>query len=239
MVDFINEVEEELRKDEYNKLLRRYGPFLLGAIIAVVAATGYMEWSKSTADKAARSVSYAYVDAGEKAQSGDVDGAVADFIAISEQAPSGYSGLSLMRAASLRLEEGNRDGAIALFDQAAAKFEKPRHKQLAQIKAAYILAGDGRFADVSARLGALAAKDQPYEDLSRELLGFAAMQSGDMSTARQQFSYLDSIPGVMPSVKLRAEQYLSLMKTDQAAMATLPTDPVETPSPTEATGEDE
>jgi len=34
VVDFINEVEEELRKDEYNRLLRRYGPYILAVIVA-------------------------------------------------------------------------------------------------------------------------------------------------------------------------------------------------------------
>lgn len=235
MVDFINEVEEELRKDEYNRLLKRYGPFLIGLIVAVVAATGYMEYRKSSADKAARAVSFAYVQAGEKVVD-NPQGAVTDFIAISKKAPSGYAGLSLMRAAAIELDQGNRERAVELFDQAAATFEMPRHAQLAQLKAGYVLAGDGRYADVANRMGPLAAKDQPYEYLARELLGFAAMQDGNLSGAREQFSYLDNIPGVSPSVKARAAQYLSLMKVDSAAKALAPadetvTDDMNTPNP--------
>lgn len=240
MVDFINEVEEELRKDEYNRLLKRYGPFLIGLIVAIVAATGYMEYRKSSADKAARAVSYAYVQANEKAET-NPRGAVSDFVAISEKAPSGYAGLSLMRAASLELDAGNRDRAVALFDQAASKFEKPRHVQLAQLKAGYILAGDGRYDDVRSRMATLAAKDQPYESLARELLGFAAMQSGDMAGAREQFSYLENIPGILPSVQSRASQYLSLMKVDNASAAVVPTDttPDAVPEPTPTEGQDD
>ena len=48
MVDFINEVEEELRKDEYNRLLRRYGPYILAVIVAIVAGTGFLEYQKYT-----------------------------------------------------------------------------------------------------------------------------------------------------------------------------------------------
>ena len=229
MVDFINEVEEELRKDEYNRLLKKFGPLIVAVIIAIIAATGYMEWRKSSADRMARAVSVAYVQAGEKASDGNAQGAIADFIAISKQAPSGYAGLSLMRAAALEIEAGNRDRAVGLFDEAAGVFEKPRHKQLAQLKAGYFLAGDGRYDDVRARMAPLAAQDQPYEDLARELLGFAAMRAGDMSAAREQFSYLDSIPGVLDTVKMRASQYLSLMKTDDAAKAPAPTDTTVTP----------
>ena len=53
------------------------------------------------------------------------------------------------------------------------------------------------------------------------------MQSGDAAAAREQFSYLESIPGVAQTVQARAAQYLSLMKTDSAAA--VPVDTTETP----------
>jgi len=222
VADFINEVEEELRKDEYNKLLKKWGPFLLGIIIAIIAVAGYFEWQKSGADKASRATSAAYVEAGNLAGEGDVDKAYNQFVDIASKAPSGYAGLSLVRAASLKLEQGDRTEAVRLFDQAAQKFESPRHVQLAQLKAAYILASEGRYDDVSSRLGPLAEKDQPYEYLARELLGFSAMQSGNDSKARQEFSYLATIPGVPAGIQQRAEEIMSLIKVDSAAAMSVP-----------------
>ena len=227
MVDFINEVEEELRKDEYNRLLKKFGPLLVGIVAVIIGGTAYLEWTKSTDDKAARATSYAYVQAGKLASDGNNAQAIKDFVAISEKAPSGYAGLSLMRAAAISLREGERAQAVSFFDRAAQTFEQPRHRQLAQIKAVYILAGDGRYDDVRSRLGTLAQSDQPYEYLARELLGFAAMQSGDMSGAREQFSYLSTIPGVTDTIASRAEQYLSLMTVDAAANAPALTDTTE------------
>ena len=243
MVDFINEVEEELRKDEYNRLLKKFGPLLVAIVALIIGGTAYMEWQKSSEDKAARATSYAYVQAGKLASDGNNDQAIKEFLAISEKAPSGYAGLSLMRAAAISMREGERAEAVSFFDRAAQTFEKPRHKQLAQIKAAYILAGDGRYDDVRSRLGTLAQADQPYEFLARELLGFAAMQNGDMSAAREQFSYLSTIPGVTDTIASRAAQYLSLMEVDAAANAPAPVDttdaaPTETAA-TEETPDDE
>jgi hypothetical protein len=239
VVDFINEVEEELRKDEYNRLLKKFGPLLIGIVALIIGGTAFMEWQKSSEDKAARATSYAYVQAGKLASDGKNDEAIRDFLAISEKAPSGYAGLSLMRAAAISLREGERAQAVSFFDRAAQTFELPRHKQLAQIKAAYILAGDGRYDDVRSRLGSLAQPDQPYEYLARELLGFAAMQTGDMSAAREQFSYLSTIPGVTETIAARAAQYLSLMAVDtqDAALAIAPTD--ETDEPKEDMTDDE
>ena len=212
MVDFVSEVQEELRKDDYNRWLKKYGPFLLAAIIAAIMATAYLEWKKIQDANTARSMSVAYTAASEKAENGNNAGAIADYLALSETAPGGYAGLSLMRAAELEMSGGNIARAISLLDQAAAKFEMARHAQLAQIKAAYILAGEGRYDDVRIRVTPLAEKDQPYEFLARELLGFAAKETGDVAAAEEQFSYLERIPGVPESIQQRATQNLALMR---------------------------
>lgn len=219
MVDFINEVEEELRKDEYNRLLRRYGPYIVAIIVAIVAATGFLEYQKYTQDQSARATSASYVDASDKAAAGDVEQSITEFMAIAEKAPAGYAGLSLVRAATLKLESGDSTEAVRLLDRAASTFETRRHAQLAQIKAAYILANEGAYSDVINRIGPLMEKDAPYEFLARELMGFAALKSGDETLAREQFGYLESIPGVPAPIKERAKQNLSLMRTASAAAA--------------------
>ena len=218
MVDFINEVEEELRKDEYNRLLRRYGPLILAVIVAIVAGAGFIEYQKYAKDKAARATSASYVAASDAAAAGNVDESIAGFMDIADKAPAGYAGLSLVRAAALKLEAGDSGEAVRLLDRAANTFETQRHAQLAQIKAAYILANDGAYSDVINRIGPLMEKDAPYEFLARELMGFAALKSGDETLAREQFGYLESIPGVPATIKERAKQNLSLMRTASAAV---------------------
>jgi hypothetical protein len=214
VVDFINEVEEELRKDEYNRLLRRYGPVLLSIIIIIVIIAGIIEFRKYSEDNAARATSASYVSASDKAAAGETLTAISDFLSLSEKAPSGYSGLALMRAAALQLDSGNNIEAVRLFDNASTRFTLPRHSQLAEIKAAYILASEGQHSDVINRLGPLAQKDAPYEFLARELLGLSALASGDTKMAQKQFSYLEFIPGVPPNIRNRAKQSLSLMKVN-------------------------
>jgi len=48
-------------------------------------------------------------------------------------------------------------------------------------------------------------------------VGFAGLKSGDEALAREQFAYLESIPGVPATIKERAKQNLSLMRTASAA----------------------
>ncbi|MCF6221516.1 MAG: tetratricopeptide repeat protein [Robiginitomaculum sp.] len=216
MVDFINEVEEELRKDKYNQLLRKFGPYIVAVIFMIVAVTGYTEYNKSKISNTAKSASAAYVSASKVEASGDLQAAINKFTALASVAPDGYAGLSLTRAAGLKVQLGDMDGAVSLFDQAAEKFSHPIHKDLASLKAAYILLDQGRYDDVQARAGQLALDGAPYADLAKELLAHAALKSGDTATARTQFAYLSNAPGVLGGVKSRAGQALALIAANRA-----------------------
>jgi len=239
LVDFINEVEEELRKDKYNELLRKYGPYIVAAIFVIVAATGYMEYRKNKIANTAEAASATYMSAGKLEEAGDLQGAINKFVGLAKVAPDGYAGLSLSRAAGMKVQLGNLNGAVSLFDQAAEKFDKPIHKDLASLKAVYILLDQGRYADVQARAGLLAVDGAPYADLAKEALAHAALKSGDIEAARTGFAYLSNAPGVLPGVKTRAAQSLALLnanrplvKLDSGAVeGDLPAPEPEAPSP--------
>jgi len=127
-----------------------------------------------------------------------------------------------MRAAAIREDQGDSLGAVRFFDKAAEQFSTPRHKQLAQLKAAYLLADQGAYSDVIGRVTTLAETEAPYEFLARELLGYAHAESGDQTAAREQFAYLTSIPGVPATVKQRAEQSMALMNAKSSLSAAKP-----------------
>lgn len=222
MVDFINEVEEELRKDDYNRLLKKYGPAIGVILFLVVAGAGFIEYRKYADDKKAQAVSAVYTAADKKLDEGNPDTAVAAFADLGATGPDGYAGLALMRAAAIRQDQGDVLGAVQFFDQAAEKFSLPRHKQLAQLKAAYLMADQGAYADVIGRVSPLAERDAPYEFLARELLGYAHSEAGDTASAREQFAYLTSVPGVPATVKQRAEQSMALMGTKATLSAPEP-----------------
>ena len=238
MVDFINEVEEELRKDDYNRLLKKFGPLIGVILFLVLAGTGYIEYRKYADDKKAQAVSAIYTAADTQLDSGQADDAVTAFVDLGETGPEGYAGLALMRAAAILQNQGDPESAIRYFDQAAEKFTSARHKQLAQLKSAYLLADLGAYSDVIGRMTPLAEKDAPYEYLARELLGYAHAESGDAASAREQFAFLTSVPGVPPTVKQRAEQSMALMSTTASLSAPEPVTPKESTTQEDVTNED-
>ena len=238
MVDFINEVEEELRKDDYNRLLKKYGPAIGIVLFLIIAGTGFLEYKKYAADKKAQAVSAIYTAADKQLDEGSQDQAVAAFIDLGATGPEGYAGLSFMRAAAIREDQGDALGAVRLFDKAAEVFTIPRHKQLAQLKAAYLLADQGAYSDVVGRVTPLAETEAPYEFLARELLGYAHAESGDQVSAREQFAYLTSIPGVPETVKQRAEQSMALIGAKAALAVPQPISEPTTETQEDATDEE-
>ncbi len=231
MVDFISEVQEELRKDDYNLWLKKYGPYLAALIVLIVAGTALFQWREYRAEQVSESTSYDYIEVVDSIGD-DKTGAVAKFTTLSQNAPDGYAGISLLRAAELELENGNKEKAVAFFDDAATKFSKKRHIQLAQLKAGYILAGLGKFEDVKSRIEPLTQKDEPYQYLARELMAYAAQETNDLKTARMHLSYIETSPGAPESIVRRAKQNLLILNTSASDATTAPTE-TEMTSPAE------
>ncbi len=238
MVDFINEVEEELRKDKYNELLRKFGPLIIAIIIGVVAVSGYVEFQKYSKSKKARATAASYTQAAKLADVGDLQAAIEKFIAISKVSPDGYAGLSLSRAAGLKVQLGDLDSAVNLFDRSATAFSEPIHKDLSSLKASYILMELGRYDEVKTRASALAVDGAPYRDLAKELLAHAYLETGDMEAARSEFAYLANAPGILNGVKSRAKQAMMLMNAN-IEIAPLSVNVEDLPSPVPDKPEDD
>jgi len=85
-------------------------------IIAIVAVAGFLEFQKYTQDQSARATSASYIQASDNAAAGNVDQSIKEFLAIADKAPAGYAGLSLVRAAALKLEAGESTEAVSLLE---------------------------------------------------------------------------------------------------------------------------
>lgn len=235
MVDFISEVEEELRKDKYNALLRKFGPYIVGLIVAIVAVTGYLEWREHSDATIARSASASYMDAARLTESGDLDAAITKYSQLAAVAPSGYAGSSYASMAAILMQQGKYDEAVAAYDRAAQEYEQTEHSDLSRLKAIYILLDQERYEDVRARAAALIGPDAPYSDLAREAEAAALLGLGKSDEALQKFTYLSNAPGTLAGVQVRAEQAVLLQNSVRKQV---PPPAPETPNSPETPSED-
>ena len=70
MADFIDEVDEEVRRERMQSLWKRWSPLIVGAVVLLlVAVAGWQFWQNYRADKAA-AASAAFTAALNEAQAG-------------------------------------------------------------------------------------------------------------------------------------------------------------------------
>ena len=230
MVDFVEEVEEQLRSDRYRSLARRAWPWFLAALVAVVVgwlvAWGYNAWR----DRNIGHASVAYDKAISDLAQGDQTGAYTALDGIGKSGPAGYRTLALLEQGNLRLSAGKNTEAVAIFDQAANSAPNAILADFARLRAAQALLDAAPYAQLAPRLQALIGDKKPFGLQARELLAMAKLEAGQTAAAKADFSALSITLGVTQSMRSRAEAAIGLIDSGQAgavlqvakAAATLP-----------------
>lgn len=181
------EVDEELRGDRMRALWKRFGPYLIGGAVAVVALVavneGWAWWQNSNAARA----SDQFYTALEIADGTDTAAAQKAFADVEAQGVSGYATLARFRQASLLAKDGKADEAIAAYDALSTSESNQHIKSLALIFAADLFIDKGDVPAVEQRVGGLAVAGNPMRNAAREALGLAQYKAGDLEAARATF----------------------------------------------------
>ncbi len=114
---FIDEVSEEVRRDRMFSLWKRYGPFVIGAVVAVVIATGVKAWLDGEAADAARQAGGALIAA---ADAPPAEAAAALESLAAETDHKGAALLARLRAAAALAAAGETAKAADAYDEVAA-----------------------------------------------------------------------------------------------------------------------
>lgn len=235
MVDFIEEVEEQLRSDRYRALARTWLPWFAAALAATVVGWlgvwAYNSWQDGNIARASTVYDKGLAALGQN----DATGAYADFETIGKTGPSGYRTLALIQQGNIRLAGGKTDEAVALYDSAAKAAPNSAVGDLARLKSALALLDTAPYPQLDTRLSALIGPKKPFDMQAREALAIAKLAAGKMAQARADFSALMLSLGVTDAMRQRAQEAIALIDSGQAktvvdAAATAATLPP--PSPT-------
>lgn len=188
MSDIFREVEEELRHEHYKRLWDKFGPYVIGiAVLIVVGTGGYRGWEAWQASRAAEAGDR-YVTALQSASEGELQSAEAELLAISLEAPSGYTVLAKLRAASIKAQAGEADAALDAFAAIAADSGvKDIFRGAARIHAGYLLVDHGDLGKVKDQVSVLTESDDAWRHSAREVMGLAHYKAGDLEEARKWF----------------------------------------------------
>lgn len=208
---FIQEIQEDLRREKALKLWKRYGPYVIGVLVAVVIATaavvGWQQYQQAQRAKEGR----LFAEAAALAEDGQQEQAAAAFAALAKEAGSGYADLARLREADARLAAGDRDAAVtALEELAGDSSADKRLAAIARLKAATLMLDTASVADIQGRVQPLIDEGGPWRPLAEELVALAQLKAGDRDAAAQAFARLSDDAEAPAGVRRRAMELAEL-----------------------------
>jgi hypothetical protein len=205
VADIFQEVDEEVRREQLKKLWQRYGNYMVAACIVVVLAVGGWRGYEWWQGKNAAAAGAAFERAVALAASGKHEEAEAAFAKLATDGTGGYRVLSRLREAA-QIARTDPKAAVKAYDEVAADRSVDQvMRDLATVRAAYLLVDTSSYGDLRARLEPLTGADRPFRHSARELLALAAWKEGDMAAARQWADAILTDPQSPPGTRSRAE----------------------------------
>ncbi|MGA3398236.1 MAG: tetratricopeptide repeat protein [Acetobacteraceae bacterium] len=214
MVDIFDEVDEELRAERAQQLLKRYAGLIIAAALLVIAATGGWQawrWWQARQDMAAGQRYLAAMALMQSpAAASNQQGITDDFDALARTAPEGYRTLARLQAAALRAQHGDLKGATALWnDVASDSSADPLLRDLASLLWCQQQIDTGDPALLEARLKALAEPGNAWRALAQEQLALLDLRQGRTEAAKTALSKLAQDVTAPNGVRERAAALLA------------------------------
>jgi hypothetical protein len=213
--DIFQEVDEEVRREQFKKLWDRYGVYLIALCFWIVAGVagwrGYEWWeTKKAAEAGAQFQSAVALSAeGKNKEAEDA------FTKLTTGGTSSYRMLAKFREAA-EVARHDQKGAVAIYDQLAADSGFGRVLQdLAALRAGSMLVDTAPYSDIAKRLEPLTAPDRAFRHSARNMLALAAWRAKDV-TAMRQWSDMILADGETPSgTRGQIQMLLALSDADK------------------------
>jgi hypothetical protein len=208
--DIFNEVDEEVRREQLKKLWERYSNLIIGVAILLVAAVGAWRGYEFWQARKAAEAGAAYEAALKLSDEGKHSEAEEAFGKLAAQGTSGYRVLARMRQAA-ELGATDPKAGIAAYDAIAGEPGAPLVRELAAIRAAFLLVDTAKLDEMTQRLEPLTGPASSYRHTARELLALSAWRNGDAAAARRWAGAAASDPEAPQGVRSRVEVLNSLL----------------------------
>ena len=208
MADIFSEVDEDLRRDQYENLWKRYGKYIIAAAAMAVLVTGSaVGWKEY--DKRARMEAGASFEAA-KALAGSGDNTLAA-TAFENLAGSRYGNVARLEQAAALIASGDEAGGISIYDKISSDLSDDRFGGLATLLAAQKFLEKGDVQAARSRLEALIGVDKPWRYSAQEMIALAALIDGDIDTAIKVFKELIADDDAPEGVRSRAAEMVAAL----------------------------
>lgn len=208
----LREIEEDLRREKYERLWKRYGIFVIAAVVLlVVGVAGYKVWEYRN-NRSHMQAEQTLTTAMQLAET-DKEAAEQKLQQLIDDAPPGYAMLAAFQRAALLTDAGDVQGARKIYESLQQTAPSPLYRDFAAVRDAMAaLAAEALPLDADAirdRLQPITAASNPWRYSAEELIAIIDMRAGQTSQARDRLSTLASDAGAPPDLRSRAQQLLT------------------------------
>ena len=221
MSDFIREVDEEYRQDQFRHFLARYWVLLLLLVVLILAGAGGWRGYQYYRQQQAEAAGARYFDAVGTAPT-DGKAAAAALERLGQGQATGFGLLARLRAAGDLGQSDAAAGAKAFDAIAADAAVAQEFREVAALRAGILLADTAPPDELRRRLEPLADANSAYRSVAREMLAVAALKRGDDAEAGRWLDAIEADPQASPDSRQRAGFFLGLVRAGKTAAKTPP-----------------
>ena len=213
---FLREVDEEYRRDQAMHIFRRYGRWIIGAVVvALIALGGWLYWQHHSQSQAGKQ-GEDYDAAMRLVEQGQTDKAIPALDKIATSSGEGYAAMARIAQGNLLLQKNDAKGAAAKFAEVAnnAGLEQP-YRDLALIRQTVAEYDSLKPQVVIDRLKGLTNPNSPWLGTAGELVAAAYLKAGNRAEAGRLYGQIAQGGEKVPeSIRQRAVQLAGVLGVD-------------------------
>jgi len=204
---FLREVDEELRKEQLNNFVARYGWALIAAAVLVLAGIAGLIWYQGHRAEQRDQQAEALTDALDKMEAGNRNAALPKLAELADSRSPGYRVAALFARANAQIEQNQLPAAIATLRSIADNddFAEP-YRQAALVRQTALEFDRLPPQVVVQRLTPLARPGQPWFGTAGEMVAIAQLKLHRPELAGPMFGRIARDENVPGSIRARAVQ---------------------------------
>lgn len=211
MSDIFREVEEEVRRERFEKIWKQYGDYIIaGVALIIIAIAGYELWQRYEENQRLKA-SETFIAAQQLAETGNLNQASQAFAVVAKDAPDGYVKMARLSQAGVLQISGQRSEALMIFKSIATD-DDGLIGSIARLRGGWILASDGPRADLDALIAPLTDPGSPWRYSAREIVAYADFHAGLNAKAQQEYQDLANDKGATEPMRRRSAAMAAFLK---------------------------